>query len=179
MDERTIFEETQRLHENMVVRVVVPVSVLFSVGLAAAVLAAQGAAASAIAATIGIGVGVPLALCMLTQRTVVREDLVRVRSVVGWGLAFPTGDVLSAEAIRYNPIGDCGGWGVRRCRKFGLVLNVSGDGGVLVRYVDQGGRDKSVLIGSRRGEELARAIVLAADLPLDDAGHALAPPAAV
>jgi hypothetical protein len=170
MADEAIFDETQRLHQNMVVRVVMPLSLLFSVGLAVLVLARQGAGAGGIAATIAVGVVVPLALAMLAQRTEVTEQRVRVRSVVGWGLTIPTADVVSAEAIRYNPIGDCGGWGLRRSRKHGLVLNLSGDRGVLVRYAAQGG-EKSALIGSRRSDELARAIVLAADVPLEGAEH--------
>ncbi len=169
-----VFAETQYLHQNAIVRYLVPISAVFSVGIAVVVMAAQGAPTTSLAIAIAVGLGVPVLLGMLPQRTVVTERELRVRSIVGWGRRVPTADVLAVLAVRYNPLTDCGGWGLRTSRTYGLVFNVSGDRGVHVRYAWKGA-EKSMLIGSRRADELARAIALAADLPADAPGHGDAP----
>lgn len=178
MADEAIFDETQRLHENMIVRVVVPVSSLVAVFAVGTVMVSQGAWAPGLAWLLGVGFGVPLLLAVLPQRTVVTAGELRVRSLVGWGVKVPAGDIVSARAVRYNPIGDCGGWGLRKSKKHGTVLNVSGDRGVHVLYV-AGGKagvtEKSMLIGSRRSEELAQALRVAAGLADDTPEHGLAP----
>lgn len=166
----TIFEETQYLHQNLVVRYLVPISTVFSLVLALTIMLAQGAHVSGLAITLLVGLGVPLAISLLSQRTTITEAELRVRSVIGWGLKIPASDIEGADAISYNPIGDCGGWGLRKSKKHGLVLNVCGHHGVHVRYTADG-TARSLLIGSRRSEELARAIRLAADLPDAESIH--------
>ena len=72
---------------------------------------------------------------------------------------------------RYNPLADCGGWGgPRPSRKFGVVYNMAGVRGVLVRY-NNNGRERSMVIGSRRSDELERALRLAANLPKPGLEH--------
>ncbi|MDP9251462.1 MAG: hypothetical protein M3O80_00520 [Chloroflexota bacterium] len=68
----------------------------------------------------------------------------------------PIGQVRKAEAIRYRPFLDYGGYGVRRGFR-GSAYTVSGNEGVLVE-TNNGSR---VMIGSRRPEELEAAIALA------------------
>lgn len=172
--DKPIYTETQRLHENAIVRYLVPISAITSSGLAIVVMGAKGAPATSIAVAAAVGLGLPLVLGMLPQRTVVTPDELRVRSVVGWGRRVPIDAIDGAKAVRYNPLVDCGGWGLRMSRKHGLVLNVSGDRGVRVTYTDDG-QARSMLIGSRRSEALARAIAQAADLPADAPGHGDAP----
>ncbi len=159
-----IFQETQRLHQNTIVRYLVPVTTLSSVILVVAVMVASGQSAGVLALVVVLGFGLPLLLMQLPMFTTVSEREIRVRALVFFQFVVPIGGVRKAEAIKYNPIGDCGGWGVRISRKFGWVLNISGDRGVHVHYT-AGGKDKSMLIGSLRSDELARAIGLAADLP--------------
>ena len=64
--------------------------------------------------------------------------------------------VRRAEATKYRPLIDYGGYGVRLGFK-GWAFNVSGDEGVLVETTE-GAR---VMIGSRRPKELEAAIALA------------------
>lgn len=172
--DQPVYTETQRLHENAIVRYLVPTSAIVSAGLAVVVMGAKGAPATSIAVAVAVGLGVPLVLALLPQRTVVTPDELRVRSVVGWGRRVPIDAIDGARAVRYNPLTDCGGWGLRMSRKHGLVFNVSGDRGVQVTYTDDG-QARSMLIGSRRSEALARAIAQAADLPADAPGHGDAP----
>ncbi|MFI4917448.1 MAG: hypothetical protein ACIAS6_13200 [Phycisphaerales bacterium JB060] len=172
--DKPVYTETQYLHQNAIVRYLVPISAITSSGLAVVVMGAKGAPATSIAVAVAVGLGLPLLLGMLPQRTVVTERELRVRSIVGWGRRVPIDAIGGAQAVRYNPLADCGGWGLRMSKKHGLVLNVSGDRGVHVRYAWKGA-EKSMLIGSRRSEELARAIALAADLPADAPGHGDAP----
>lgn len=57
------------------------------------------------------------------------------------------------EAVRYRPIRDYGGWGIRYSR-LGNAYNLRGDRGVRISFADR----KPLLIGSQRPEELAAAI---------------------
>ncbi|HEV8670895.1 MAG TPA: hypothetical protein VGS01_09185 [Candidatus Limnocylindria bacterium] len=68
----------------------------------------------------------------------------------------PLSDVRRAEATRYRPLLDYGGYGVRLGFK-GWAYNVSGDGGVLVETMS-GAR---VMIGSQRPRDLEAAIARA------------------
>ena len=175
MSDQAIYEETQRLHHNAIVRYVVPISCIFSVGLALAVMLARNASTFDLLLVLGIGLGVPLLLSMLPMRTVVTEEAITVRSIYLFGTRVPTADVFEASDARYNPMLDCGGWGgARPSRKYGIVYNIAGDRGVHVRY-RRDGTERSMLIGSRRSEELARAIRLAANLPGEEAVHGVAP----
>ena len=62
-------------------------------------------------------------------------------------------DIASVEACQYRPIVEYGGWGIRRGRD-GWAYNVSGNQGVRLTFHE----GKTLLIGSRRHVELARAI---------------------
>ena len=175
MGDQTIYEETQRLHHNTIVRYLVPLSCLFSIGLAMAVLMAQKAPASAIGLTMGLGLGVPLALAWLPMRVVVTERAITVRSLFLFGKTIAMDSIVEARDLRYNPLLDCGGWGAARpSRKYGIVYNIAGDRGVHIVY-DAGNGERSVLIGSRRSDELERAIRVAANLPGVSAIHGAAP----
>ncbi len=61
--------------------------------------------------------------------------------------------ILEAEALTYSPLKDFGGWGIRYGKK-GKAYSVSGNEGVLLKLKN----GKSVLIGSKKHEELGRAI---------------------
>jgi hypothetical protein len=76
----------------------------------------------------------------------------------GW---FPTyrrrinvGSISRVEVITYNPLKDCGGWGIRATRDGERVLNARGDRGVRLHFVD----GTRLLIGSQQAEVLAAAI---------------------
>lgn len=175
-----IYQETQRLHQNAVVRYLVPVSSLSSVILVVAVMTASGQSAGMLALVFALGLGLPIGLMQLPMFTTVTEREIRVWALVFFRVVVPIERVSDARAVKYNPLTDCGGWGVRISRKFGWVLNVSGDRGVHVHYAGCD-KNKSMLIGSLRSDELERAIRLAADLPdaelsQDAAAHDGVPP---
>lgn len=58
------------------------------------------------------------------------------------------------EVVRYRPIRDCGGWGIRWDRHGGRVLNARGDRGVRITLDD----GSLLLVGTQTPEELARVI---------------------
>ncbi len=64
------------------------------------------------------------------------------------------GAIARVEVVRYRPIADCGGWGIRSGPDGERVLNARGDRGVRLHFAD-GSR---ILIGSQRPEELALAV---------------------
>jgi len=61
--------------------------------------------------------------------------------------------VASVEAVRYKPILEYGGWGIRY-RRHGKAYNVRGNEGVLLTYR----HGRTLLLGSQRAKELAQAI---------------------
>jgi hypothetical protein len=86
--------------------------------------------------------------------TEVRDEELYIKFVLLWrARRVPLGQIRRVAALTYRPLADYGGWGIRRGRR-GMAYNVSGSRGVLLDLSD----GKSVLIGSQRAEELARAI---------------------
>jgi len=57
------------------------------------------------------------------------------------------------EVIKYNPIGDFGGWGIKYGRK-GKAYNVSGNMGLYLTLKNK----KRILIGTQRPEEMAEVV---------------------
>ena len=116
----------------------------------------------------GGGVEVPLALAVgLTLPAVLVVGVLRMTTEVtpsevrvwyGWlptyRRAVPVGGIVRADVVRYRPVRDCWGWGVRKGLDGEIVLNARGDRGVRLTLAD-GSR---LLIGSQRPEELAAAI---------------------
>ncbi|WP_273843678.1 hypothetical protein [Rubrobacter calidifluminis] len=68
----------------------------------------------------------------------------------------PIREITSWQVVRYRPLADYGGWGIRWCPG-GRAYTVSGDRGVRITLED--GRE--VLVGSHRPDELADAIARA------------------
>lgn len=66
----------------------------------------------------------------------------------------PVGEISSLEVVRYRPIRECGGWGIRTGPEGERVLNARGDRGVRILLRD----GTRLLIGSQRPDELARAL---------------------
>ncbi|NNJ97035.1 MAG: hypothetical protein HKP12_07725 [Gammaproteobacteria bacterium] len=85
--------------------------------------------------TIVNGAGIQLRFFPLTRKNI-RFDAIR-----------------SCKAVRYHPIREYGGWGIRFSKK-GRAYNVSGDRGVQLEL----STGKSFLIGSQKADELADAI---------------------
>jgi hypothetical protein len=67
----------------------------------------------------------------------------------------PFTEIASYRAVKYNPIADYGGWGIRySMTDAGKAYNVSGDRGVQLEFMN-GGR---LLVGSQQPEELTSAL---------------------
>jgi hypothetical protein len=85
--------------------------------------------------------------------TEVRNDGLSIRFLPLTTQLIPFEHIKTCEARTYHPIREYGGWGIRYGRK-GKAYNVSGNLGVQLELIP----GKSLLIGSRRPEELAKAI---------------------
>jgi hypothetical protein len=66
----------------------------------------------------------------------------------------PISSISRVEVVKYRPIADCKGWGVRTGPDGERVLNARGNRGVRLHMVD----GSKILIGSQRPEELALAV---------------------
>jgi len=99
-----------------------------------------------------------LLLSLLTMRQVTRVEPGAV--TVSFGLLYrtsiPTSDIRTAEAVRYRPVREYGGWGIRGLGRR-RALNMRGDRGVLLTRGD----GSTVLIGSQRPRELLAALAQA------------------
>ena len=85
--------------------------------------------------------------------TEVRDDSLTLRFHPLTNQIIPYEHIKTCEVRKYHPIREYGGWGIRYGRK-GKAFNVSGNLGVQLELA----QGKSLLIGSQRPEELARAI---------------------
>jgi len=152
-----LFEETQRFLSN-------PWALLGAVAALAGVgslLLTAGSPADPLqpAGILGlvVGGGVAALLGVGRLRTEVHADGLYVRFVPFTRLhRYSWNAIVSAEARRYRPILEYGGWGVRWGRG-GKAYNVYGNRGVQLVLAD----GKKLLIGSQRAEALALAIASA------------------
>jgi hypothetical protein len=106
------------------------------------------------ALALSYGLGLPALITALRLRVQVDAAgvLVRYHPFLVRRIGFA--EIRSCAAARYRPILDYGGWGVRWSPTRGWVYSVAGDQGVLLQL--RNGR--SLMIGTRRAEELAAAI---------------------
>ena len=102
-----------------------------------------------------LGVAVPLLFAAIHLRTEVRGDGVRVRLFpFHWRFRdFPFETIATAEARKYSPIREYGGWGLR-FGPSGWAYNVKGDQGVQLVLTS----GKKILIGTQHPRRLAEAI---------------------
>jgi hypothetical protein len=164
--ERVAFREVQPFRKTWILAIVLPIAVfvivLFGYGTIKQLVMGQpwGSrplpdTALAIVGPLGVLFGVGLAcLFYLAQLvTEVRGDGLYIRFFPWARRQIPFEDIVRCEVRTYSPIGEFGGWGIRYGRGT-KAYNVSGNRGVQLELVN----GKRVLIGSRRPEELARAI---------------------
>ncbi len=148
------------MHRNWLIRVLMPMEAIIASGILLGLAAAATGPDRAILIAVWIGAGLvlPAAIAFgLQLRTAVTDQRLVARFVPFARKSIDLADIESAEAIKYSPLMDAGGWGIRLSRKFGLVLNVSGEHGVHIRY-RKNGKPKQLLIGSERSYALADAI---------------------
>ncbi len=160
-DEQELFREVQPLHQNMIVRIFLPIEALITSGILIPLMIgpARQQWQVLLVTLLLAGFAMPLWIANWRLVTIVTDRRLIVRFRPLPGREVDIGRIIEAEAVRYNPIADAGGWGWKISRKYHRVFNVSGDRGVHVRF--GGGRRDQFLVGSRRADELAEAIELA------------------
>ena len=160
-DEQELFREVQPLHQNMIIRVFLPAEALITTAVIVPLMLGPARQQWQILLVTLLLAGYALPMWIANWRLVTivtdRRLIVRFRPLPGRMIEVDR--ITRADAVRYNPIADAGGWGWKMSRKYHRVFNVSGDRGVHVRYGD--GRRDQFLVGSRRADELAEAIELA------------------
>jgi hypothetical protein len=154
------FREVQPMHRNALIRYVLPVEAVVVTGIIVPIAFTVGQdkqlellivwIVAAVLLPAWIAFGLRLTTIVTDRRVVARFPPFAIRSI-------DLSDIESAEAIKYSPLMDAGGWGIRYSMKMGAVLNVSGDRGVHVHY-RTGEKTKRLLLGSERCGELADAI---------------------
>lgn len=123
---------------------------------------APGAWGHLLALAFPLAAAVPLATPALVVAAFLRMTTevtpTEVRVWFGWiptfRRALSTAGVTRVEVVRYRPLRDYGGWGVRFGRDGERVLNARGDRGVRLHLAD----GSKLLIGSQRPEALAQAV---------------------
>lgn len=74
------------------------------------------------------------------------KALMRKPKVINWN------DIISAEVVKYDPLMEYGGWGIKYSFKRGWCYNVAGDDGLRIKLKN----GKSILIGTQKADELKR-----------------------
>jgi len=154
------FREVQPMHRNILIRVLMPSEAVVMSGIMLPLAFGQSGSARDTLLLVWFGSAIVLPLLIafgLRLTTVVTDRRVLARFVPFSSKSIDLGAVESAEAVKYSPIADAGGWGVKFSKKFGTVLNVSGEHGVFVNHIKDG-KTKKLLLGSERPGELAEAI---------------------
>lgn len=151
-----VFREVQPLHQNILVRLALPLLGLTLIGVGVPMIAGTGGAARWTLIAVFVLTGALLALLALVRlKTVVTADHLVISYLPFPGRRVPIEAIVQADAIAYSPLAD-GGWGWRISRRYHRVFNVSGSDGVYVCYGDSP-RDR-FLVGSLEAEALADAI---------------------
>jgi hypothetical protein len=111
---------------------------------------------SALPAGLVVGLTLPALLVVGVLRMTTEVTPTELRVWFGWvatyRLAVPLATIQRLEVVRYRPLADCRGWGIRSGPDGERVLSARGDRGVRLTLAD-GSR---LLIGSQQPEALAR-----------------------
>lgn len=149
------FREVQRFWSNRVLVAVAALAATVGAGLAVAPPAWLGGETPSTWAYASFTV--PLLVLFVSLKTEVAR---RGAVVVGFHplrrgrRTIRAADITAAEAVRYDPVREFGGYGWRIGRHGSRAYNVAGNRGVRLQLAD----GRSVLIGSQRPDELAAAI---------------------
>lgn len=105
-----------------------------------------------------VSVLLPTILIVGVLRMTTEVDPTTIRVWFGWVPTFHRSIDLTGvervESVRYRPLAECGGWGIRYGPGGERVYNARGDLGVRLFFRD----GTRILIGSQRPDELAEAI---------------------
>lgn len=154
------FRETQLLFRNPVVLALAPSSLVTTSILLIGLWMKTGQG-SLLWTLLGIASFEGALAALLRLETVVTDRHLTVRFRPFYRRRIPIEQIEESEPLRYNPLGDAGGWGIKSSRKFGRILTAYGD-----RAVRLVAGDTRMLIGSQRPDELAAAIASAASAAL-------------
>lgn len=101
-----------------------------------------------------VAVGLPVMFLMARLVVEVHDDRIVVRFRPLVTRTVPLDTIVSVEPVRYRPIWDYGGWGIKGWTRRRIAYNVRGNRGVLLGLRD----GRTILLGSQHAEELAAAI---------------------
>lgn len=89
---------------------------------------------------------------MSLETTITKEGIYIKYFPFHWKKRFyPFEEIKELEVVKYSPIGDYGGWGVRYGRD-GKAFNVKGENGLKLHFSNR----KPLLIGTQKPEELKK-----------------------
>ncbi len=160
------FTETQRFRQLVWLRLLAAVTTLPLIAFFGALLVGHfafnktwaGMSDGGLLGVSALAIGLPLAVWALMYFigliTEVTPEGVRVRFHPVHSRTIPFGEIESQEAVKYNPLSEYGGWGIRWSRRNGMAYNVSGNRGVRLKLTD----GRTVLIGSADAERLSTSI---------------------
>jgi len=100
------------------------------------------------------GIGLPIAMRWVRLIVHVNDETLDIRYVPFRHRVIPLDTIADATPVRYRPLHDFMGWGIRWMPKRGWVYSVAGDEGVQLVL----GKGRKLLLGSRTPTELAAAI---------------------
>lgn len=143
------------------------VMALVGVAMAVAALTADPAATDAdrvagilIGAALAVGLPVALASARLVTEVSPEGVGVRLAPFQRRGRRYTWNEVAGFGAVRYRPLREFGGWGIRGTRRHG-AYNARGDAGVRLELAD----GSTFLIGSQEPERLEATIAAATGRP--------------
>jgi len=147
------YHETQYFRQPWIIAVVAGVAIItwYSVLVTEPLVGAVQ-----VVLLLAFGVLLPLFFAVLRLETQVSTDGIsyRMPPIVLRERIIPWNELLSADLITVRPIRDCGGWGIRYCRREGIAYLVSGN--QVIRCRKKTG--ETVLLGTRQPDEMMRAI---------------------
>lgn len=100
------------------------------------------------------GLGLPLFFGLLRMVVEVTSEELVIHYRPLARRRIPLADIVKLDTRRYNAIKEYGGWGIKGWSREKMAYNVSGSEGVELRLQD----GRTILVGSRRPEELLAAI---------------------
>ena len=100
------------------------------------------------------GVGVPVLFAVMRLETTVDASGLRLHFVPFRDRRIGALEILTHEVVRYRPVREWGGWGIRYGFRRGWAYTAYGERGVQLVLADR----KRLLVGSQRPEELAAAL---------------------
>ena len=154
--ERTAFTEVQRFRQPLLLAVLaVAAGPFWYLVVAHFVFGATVEGSGALVVFwLFAGVLVPGLLFAVRLTTEVSDDGLRLRFPPFVDREIPFTEIRGVQARTYRPLREFGGWGVRWGGRGRMAYNVSGNKGVEVELSD----GRTVMVGSRRADELAQAI---------------------